>query len=59
MMGTYGSNAFGLKNYPDMILKADVTSTSYNNLDNIHWVSKSASSDPTSNPFRYHWNIGY
>lgn len=57
--GTYGSNAFGLKNYPDMILKADVTSTSYNNLDNIHWVSKSASSDPTSNPFRYHWNTGY
>ena len=57
--GTYGSNAFGLKNYPDMILKADVTSTSYNNLDNIHWVSKSASSDPTNNPFRYHWNTGY
>lgn len=57
--GTYGSTAFALKNYPDMILKADVTSTSYNNLDNIHWVSKSASSDPTSNPFRYHWNTGY
>ena len=57
--GTYGSTAFALKNYSDMILKADITSTSYNNLDNIHWVSKSASSDPTNNPFRYHWNTGY
>lgn len=57
--GTYGSTAFALENYPDMILKADVTSTSFNNLDNIHWVSKSASSDPYTNKYKYHWNTGY
>lgn len=53
----YGTAEFFLTNYPDMILKADVSETGFSNLNNIHWVSRSASTDEELNPFRYHWDI--